>query len=157
MQNQRQPQSDRSLESLETRLRTLPVLPVPNDLEARLLAAIPPEISYKMTRPWRALQIRPRAVWVCAAFALAAGIVMAVRLWPAAGNEITGISVVEQPVEKNSTQEVTPQGQEYSPRITPSLEFRRGIDTAEMSTFTWPVQEKSPLMVSSAIPHELLD
>jgi len=82
---------------------------------------------------------------------------MAVRLWPGAGNEITGISVVEQPVEKNSTQEVTPQGQEYSPRITPSLEFRRGIDTVDMSTFTWPIQEKLPLMVSSAIPHELLD
>jgi hypothetical protein len=88
---------------------------------------------------------------------LAAAIVVAVRLWPGAGNEITGISVVEQPVETHSTQEITPQGQGYSPRITPSLEFRRGIDTAEMSSFTWPIQEKSPLMVSSAIPHELLD
>ena len=70
--------SDRSLESLETRLRALPGLPVPNDLEARLLAAIPPEISHKMTRrrvpckfghepsgsaqhsPWR-----PRLYWPC--------------------------------------------------------------------------------------------
>ncbi len=157
MQNQSQQQADRSSESLETRLRALPALPVPNDLEARLLAANPPEISYKMTRPSRALQIRPRTVWVGAAFALAAAIVLAVRLWPGAGNEITGISVVEQPVEKNSTQEVTLQGQEYSPRITPSLEFRRGIDAVEMSPFTWPIHEKSPLLVSSAIPRELLD
>ena len=45
MQPQRRPNSDRSPESLEARLRALPAPPVPSDLEARILAAIPPQIS----------------------------------------------------------------------------------------------------------------
>ncbi len=43
MQFQRRPNSDRSLESLEARLRALPQPPIPGELEARILAAIRPE------------------------------------------------------------------------------------------------------------------
>ena len=41
MQFQRRPNSDRSPESLEARLRALPQPPIPSELEARILAAIP--------------------------------------------------------------------------------------------------------------------
>ena len=48
---QRRPNSGRSPESLEARLRALPQPPVPGDLEARILAAIPVKVSNNLPRP----------------------------------------------------------------------------------------------------------
>ncbi len=52
MQFQRRPNSDRSPESLEARLRALPQPPIPSELEARILAAIParPSINDELPR-----------------------------------------------------------------------------------------------------------
>ena len=54
MQPHRQSDQDEMFESLETRLRDLPPLPVPCGLEARLLAAFPAENVSKMTPGLRA-------------------------------------------------------------------------------------------------------
>src|SRR5947207_2007566 len=66
------PNPGRSSESLEARLRALPQPPVPADLEARLLAAIPPA---------RPAPRRRWAVWAGVAGALAAACLLAVLAW----------------------------------------------------------------------------
>jgi hypothetical protein len=149
MQPQRRPNSDRSPESLEARLRSLPPPPIPSDLVARLLASIPAEMSSgaRVSRP------RSWAVWAGAAVALAAACLLAV-LWtrhegPRSRDQ--GIASVPQPSTLDSLPKVD------SPATTPWLEARRGLDGANMPTFTWPIQEKSPLMVSTSISADLLD
>jgi hypothetical protein len=149
MQPQKRPNSDRSPEALAARLRALPAPPVPGDLEARLLAAIPAE----MPRPLRASRPRRWAVWAGAAVAVAAACWLAV-LWtrheaPGAGRGT--IPSVPQPPPLASGPKAG------SPAMAPWLQVRRGLDGVERETFTWPIQEKSPLMVSSSISPDLLD
>jgi hypothetical protein len=64
-----------SREELEQRLRALPEPPVPEGLEARLLAAIPADVV--CVPRWR----RPALLWGAAA-ALAACLVIALLSWP---------------------------------------------------------------------------
>ena len=51
MQSRRRPNSDRSLEALESRLRALPHPPVPSDLGMRILAAIPAKATASHETP----------------------------------------------------------------------------------------------------------
>src|SRR2546428_80240 len=149
MQPQRRPNSDRSPEALEARLRALPLPPIPGGLEARLLADIPAEM------PHRARISRPRrwAVWAGAAVVLAAACLLAV-FWtrdegPGSGRQT--IASVPQPSTFASVPEAG------FPGMTPWLEARRGLAGVERATFTWPIQEKPPLLVSSSISPDLLD
>jgi hypothetical protein len=149
MQPQRRPNSDRSPEALEARLRALPGPPIPSDLEARLLAAIPAEMPHCR----RVSRRRRWAVWAGAAVALAAACLLAV-LWTrhdGGGAKEQIISPVPQP----STLASIPE--EGSAAMARWLAARRGLDGAERPTFTWPIQEKSPLMVSTSISPDLLD
>jgi len=129
---------------------------VPADLAARLIAAIPAEMPRDKSQSSRDSRSRHRFAWSGVAVAMAATIVLAVLLWPGAGEKGPRISVVAQPATNDSTNAVTPDSGDIF-NITPSLEFRRRFDSVETPSFTWPIQEKSPLMVSSAIPRELLD
>jgi|GEM_PF-6478270 len=149
MQPQKRPNSDRSPEALAARLRALPAPPIPGDLEARLLAAIPAE----MPRGARVSRPRRWAVWAGAAVVLAAACLL-VALWAkheGSGSEQQTVPVVPQP----STLASAPKA--GSPAMVPWLQVRRGLDGEERETFTWPIQEKPPLMVSSSISPDLLD
>src|SRR5216683_5851927 len=79
------PKLDRSAESLEARLRALPPPPVPSDLEARLLAAIPASAPSAVRRS----QLLPRRwlVWAGVGGALAAASLLVVLFWPKSSRE----------------------------------------------------------------------
>src|SRR5437868_3399685 len=141
MHPERRPNPDRSAESLEARLRALPRPPVPADLEARLLAAIP------ATMP---IPRRRGAVWVGA---LAAACLLIVLIWRGHG----GRDPVPNPGTNESARKVPPPSLDDSARMAPWLKARRDLDGAEMPTFTWPIEETSPMKVSTAIPPDLLD
>src|SRR5271165_2048716 len=84
------PNSDRSCEFLKARLRPLPPLPVPNDLEARLLAAAPPAMPHRAwtSRYWRL------AVWSGVAVALTAACLLVMLRRAETGSRITAPSLV---------------------------------------------------------------
>jgi hypothetical protein len=154
MQPQRRPNSDRSPESLEARLRALPSPPMPSDLEARLLADIPSE----MPRGARISRPRRWAVWIGGAGALAAACLLIVLIW----HELDGKNLVAGPGKNPGLGAVLTTPPSRRPPDNPAgiaaLQETRGIlDEAEVATFTWPIQEKSPLMVSTSITPELLD
>jgi hypothetical protein len=152
---QRRPNSDRSGESLEARLRALPPEPIPGDLEARLLAAIPVQASNEIPRLARTA--RRLAVWAGAAAAVAAACLLAVVLWPGTGVKNPVHSLVAKSEKRQLARQDTSKRSGDSRSIMPWLEIRRDPDGTEMPTFTWPVQEESPLMVSTSIPPDLFD
>ncbi|HEV2945773.1 MAG TPA: hypothetical protein VGX70_00260 [Gemmataceae bacterium] len=135
------PNSDRSLESLEARLRALPRPPVPGDLETRLLSAIPVElprweqVSYSRRRRW--------IVWAGLAGALAAACLLIVLSWPRSDG--SKIEVVKHD-----------RGTPGNPDPPPVREVRQDFGPG-LGTFTWPLEEDSPMLASTAIPPDLLD
>jgi hypothetical protein len=157
MLSRRRPNSDRSLKSLESRLRALPRQSVPGDLEARLLAAIRAEASHEVPRRAGGSRRRRIAVWGGAAAVLAAACSLAVLLWPGAGRNRTGPNVVANPAIRQSAHPLTRQQPGYSHDITPRLEARLDLDEAARPLFTWPVQEETPLMVSTALRPDSVD
>src|SRR6516164_4932641 len=157
MLHRRRPSSDRSLKSLESRLRALPRPPVPGDLEARLLAAIRAAASHEVPRRARWSRRRQIAVWAGAVAVLAAACSLAVLLWPGPGRNRTGPNVVANPEIRQPAHPLTPQQPDYSLDITPWLEARRDLDEAERPLFAWPVHEETPLTVSTALRRDLLD
>jgi hypothetical protein len=144
MHPERRPNPERSPEALEARLRALPPPPVPAGLEARLLAAIP--VATPVPR-------RRRAVWVGAAGALAAACLLAVLAWPGRDGE----NPFPSPPTSAAPRQVTPRPPDDSAGLAARLEARRVLDGAELSPFTWPLQETSPLRASTSIPPDLLD
>jgi len=118
---------------------------VPSDLETRLLAAIPPE----MPRLAVTSRFRRPVVWAGAAVGLAAACVLAVLIWPEPPSKISSPRLVVNPEKKQQSV--------GSIKISPWVEARRSLDEAERPMFTWPIQEKTPLMVSITIPADLLE
>jgi ferric-dicitrate binding protein FerR (iron transport regulator) len=143
MQPERRPNPDRSPESLEARLRALPQLRVPADLEARLLAAIPTEMPIPRRRAFR----------FGAVGALAAACLLAVLVWPRGD--------IENPVpgrgKDTSALQDSPRSPDDSASIAAWREARRVPDGAEMPTFTWPVRETLSIRISTSISPDLLD
>ncbi|HEV3259690.1 MAG TPA: hypothetical protein VG013_22675 [Gemmataceae bacterium] len=147
MHPERRPNPDRSPESLEARLRALPQPPVPADLEARLLATIPAEMPIPQRR-W--------AVWVGAVGALAAACLLAVLAWPERDDKHGALRPgTREPVRRVPVP--SPEKSEDSARIAGWVAARRVLDGAETPTFTWPLEETTPIRVSSSIPPDLLD
>ncbi len=153
---QRRPISDRSSESLEARLRALPPPPVPVDLEARLLAAIPAETSHKMPRVARGFGRRRLLAWAGAAAGLAAVCLLAVLLRPGPVIKKSVPRVVLK-TENKATRPIKSGQPGDALTITSWLEARRNLDSPESPQFTWPIQEQSPLMVSSTNRLDLFD
>jgi hypothetical protein len=137
------PNLDRSLESLESRLRALPPPAVPAGLEARLLAAIP------------ACLPAPRRRWVArvGAAALAAAGLLAVLAW--LGRD--GNNVVIGPPSSHPTAKITPRPPEDADGIAILLQALRDLDEADPPTFTWPLPPTPPLTLAPSIPADLLD
>jgi hypothetical protein len=118
------PENDPSTADLEARLRKLPPPPVPPRLEARLLAAIPTPVPPR-SRRW--------TVWVGVGAALAAACLLAVLVWP----------------RHPPTDPPRP-----APRAPAVIGLKRDLDKTEVTTFEWPLAERPPLRLSSAIsPH----
>jgi hypothetical protein len=157
MQPQRRPNSGRSLESLESRLRALPPPPVPGHLEARLLAAVPAEPSNAMPRWERDVRTRRLAVWAGTAVAVAAACLLAVRLWPGLDWKVTVPSSVRNPEKWQTPHQVTRQPSGESLNITSWIKAQPDLDGTARPPFTWPIQEKSPLMVLTSRRPDLLD
>jgi hypothetical protein len=157
MRSQRRPRSDRSPESLETRLRALPQPPVPSDLEARLLAVISVRtpnqwpLSVRASLGWRL------AVWAGASVAVAAGCFLAVRFWPGPGDQNVARGTIPNAVSTDRAPQLTHRQAGESLWTTPWLRAQQELDGTDLPTFTWPIQEKSPLMVSTALRPDLLD
>src|SRR5258708_2505077 len=94
MQPRRQSDADGRSDSLESRLRNLPPLPVPGDLEARLLAAIPAEKICTIPHLAR-VSGRRRTLWAGAGIAFAAACILMVIIWPKSAEQGTdqGVAV----------------------------------------------------------------
>ena len=132
------PSHDRPADALEARLRALPPPAVPAGLEARLLATIPAE------RP------TARRRWAVLIGALAAACLLALLAWQRRG----GNESLPSPGKGDSANRVA---LDDSARIAAGRQARRVLDGEEPPTFAWPLDETSPLTVSTAIPPELLD
>ena len=143
MQPDKRSQAAPSLESLEARLRALPQPLVPLQLEARLLATVPAET---LIPRWR------RAVRVGLAGA-AAACVLILLAWP----RRDGKDPIVKPRGVESVHQVTPRLPDDSDNVVPWRTSRRVLDGVEMSPFTWPLAETSPLRRSTSIPPELFD
>src|SRR5262245_35332806 len=125
MHPQGHPNPDRSPEALEARLRALPQPPVPADLEARLLAAIP------------AGRVRGRwAVWVGVVGAVAAACLLAVLAWPGR----TGKVPAPHPEPGEAAHKAPSQPAEEPVSIAAWRESRRVLDGADIPPFTWPLE-----------------
>jgi len=112
---------------------------VPADLEARLLAAIPPQ---RLLPRWRR-----SVVWVSVAGALAAACLLAVLAWQGRNAK----DPVPGPEKNEFVRKVIPRPQDDPVGIAGWLEG------AETPTFTWPLEETSPITASLSIPPDLLD
>jgi hypothetical protein len=157
MRSRRPPNSNQSLESLEARLRALPQMPVPGDLESRLLAAMPVRASIVTRRS--AIAPRPRhfVIWTGASLAIAASCLLVVRFWKEPDDQHTGATVIVNPETTDLARQFTNRQPENSRRILPWFPARPDPDDTEMPAYSWPIQEKSPLLVSSALRPDLFD
>jgi hypothetical protein len=80
-----------------------------------------------------------------------------VRFWPEPANHQTAASVVLNPETTESDRQFTNRQPENSRGILHWFEGRLDSDDTEMPTYTWPIQEKSPLMASTAFRPDLFD
>jgi hypothetical protein len=83
--------------------------------------------------------------------ALAAACLLAALAWP----RRAGTSPV--PAKGDSAHQVTPRTPDDSASLAALVQARRALDSAELPPFTWPLGETAPVMVATAIPHDLLD
>ena len=144
MHREKRPDPDRSPESLEARLRALPQPPLPADLEARLLAAIP------AARP---IPRRLRGVWTGVLVGLAAACLAAVLAWP----RRDGRQPLPGPEKSEAAHQLSPRAPDDSADIAAWLAARGNLDEAETPTFTWPLPETPPVRLPASIPPDLLD
>ena len=156
MQPQGRSDSDGFSEPLERRLRNLPPLPIPDDLEARLLAAIPAENLREILHCVCASRQR-RTLWAGAGVAFATACLLTVLLWPKIEDKDTVHRLAVNPDKSEAAHQSAPERPDESLNIVSRLEDRRCLMELERQAFTWPIHEKSPLMVSSEIPRDLLD
>ena len=157
MRSRRPPSSNQSLEWLEARLRALRQAPVPGDLKSRLLAAMPVRPSIVTRRS--ALARRPEhfVIWAGASLAIAASCLLLVRFWPEPDDQHSAASVVLNPETTDLAHQFTNRQPEDSRRILPWFRARLDPEDTEMPTYSWPIQEKSPLTVSTAFRRDLFD
>jgi hypothetical protein len=135
----------------------LPQPPVPRDLGSRLLAAMPVKASIERRRPAFASQRRRFVIWAGASVAIAASCLLVVRFWPERDDQHTTASVVLDPGTTASTRGLTHRQPENSRVILPWFQAGLDLDDTEIPTYSWPIQEKSPLMASTAFRPDLFD
>jgi hypothetical protein len=133
------PSAGRPPEKLEARLRALPPPPVPDGLEARLLAAVPAQ---------RPAPRRRWAVWVGLA-AAAAACLLAFVAW--LGRDGKG------PAPRPELPERVEEAPARPPDGAAWWLARRDLDEAETPAFAWPLEETPPVTVAAAISPDLLN
>ncbi len=153
MQPEEQVDFDGFPESLERRLRNLPKLSVPNDLEARLLSAIPCADLISIPNSMRTSRLS--RTLMSAGFA-AACLVM-VLLLPKLEDLVSMLLVAVRPGQSGSDHNRLVERSDDTLQIDTGFQDPRLIMSVETQSFTWPIHQKSPLMVSSKIPDDLLD
>ncbi len=156
MQFRKRPKSDRSLEGLEARLRGLAQPRIPGELEARILAAVPATLvvdkdeivrrTLRASRRWRMTVLAGASVAAAACF-------LAVRIWPEHEERHVAPALVADHGSTGSALQAASRPQSDMPWF----KAREDLVDTEMPTFTWPVQEKSPLMVSTSLRPDLFD
>lgn len=142
MHPERRPNPGRSPESLEARLRALPQPPVPEGLEARLLAAVPARGSV------------PRPRWGVRALvvgAVAAACLLAVLAWYRRDGKAPA------PAKQEVAHHVTPRPPEPPSGVAVWARAGRGLDAAELPPFSWPLGESRPATLAAALSPDLLD
>jgi hypothetical protein len=134
----------RSPESLEARLRGLPRPPVPAELEARLLAAVPPQRP--IPRRHRTLRVGLVGIWAAACLVI-------VFAWPARDDRRPG----PRPPAPDPARRVTPRPPAESGSFAAWREAERAVEESEAPAFTWPLPESPPVRVAASVPSELFD
>jgi hypothetical protein len=157
MHSQRRPSSGRPSESLEARLRALPAPPVPRHLEARLVAARPAGASNEIVRRAHSFRVRRLAIRAGAAVAAAAACSLAVLTWPRPHRTVTAPSLVPGPEKQRSAYQVSAQQPYDFLGIKSWMNDRADLYEAARPLFTWPVQEESPLTVSTSTRPDRID
>jgi hypothetical protein len=145
------PNPGRSPDSLPERLRALPAPPVPDGLEARLLAAIPAPRP-TLRRRW--------AAWVVAAGALAAACLLAALAWQGRdGERAVRLVPTSKSVDpsRNATLVSPPAPRPADDSAAAWRQTRRLLDGADVPAFTWPLPEAPPRTVSASPPADLLN
>ena len=151
MRRRELPDVDRFPESLEARLRSLTPPPVPGDLEARILAAIP-----VVTPHVRNLSLRRRPLLAVASIASVAACFLVVFVLQSLQHPIGGVQDPVLVVTPDGNQSEQVQTGE-SLNIVARLEDRRGLNELELPMFSWPIHETSAWMDSKAIPRDVLE
>ncbi|MFL5338871.1 MAG: hypothetical protein ACJ8F7_01790 [Gemmataceae bacterium] len=118
---------DLSPDALEGRLRSLPPPPMPDGLKARLLAHVPATAPASRRR-W--------PVWTGLAVAVATACLLAVLAWPR-HHRPTLVPPAPETIHEGSSQAYP--------------------DVARLPAFSWPLEESSPVRVSTALPADLFD
>ena len=144
MHPERRPSPGRSPESLEARLRALPQPPVPEGLEARLLAAVPS----RMRAPRRRWAVR-----ALVAGALAAACLLAALAWP----RRDGKAPAPGPAKQEVAHKVPPRPPEGPPGVAAWVRAGRDPEAAELPPFTWPLGEAPPATLATALSPDLLE
>ena len=153
MQPEEQVDFDGFPESLERRLRNLPKLAAPNDLEARLLAAIPTDNLVAIPNRMRTFRLSRTLM----SAGLAAACLAMVLLWPKFEELVSMLRVAVRPGQSGSDHKRLVERSDDTLQIDTGFQDPRLIMSVETQSFTWPIHQKSPLMVSSKIPDDLLD
>ena len=156
MQPEEQVDLDGFPESLERRLRNLPQLDAPDGLEARLLAAVPTNELIAIRNRMRASRVNRRLMFTWVAAFAAACLAMAL-LRPKIEDLVSMLSITVRPGQSETDHKRLGERPDEDLQIVSRFQDPRLIMNVETQSFTWPIHQKSPLMVSSKIPDDLLD
>jgi hypothetical protein len=96
-------------------------------------------------------------IWAGASIAIAASCLLVVRFWPDADDQHTGATVVLNPETTDSARQFTNRQPENSRRILPWFTARLDPEDTGMPAYSWPIQEKPPVLVSSTLRPDLFD
>jgi hypothetical protein len=142
MQPEDNPNAGQSAESLENRLRALPPLSVPPDLEDRIVRS-----TDEMRPVWR----RRLVLWGSAAV-LAAACLLVVLAWTGAGSS----DRMARRTREHPTRGIRAPLSDDSRSVSAPKESIAGLD--DLPPFVWPLQETQPVRgASTSIPADLLN
>jgi hypothetical protein len=135
----------------------LPRPPVPGDLEARILAAIPSRASSEKPSAGHSPRLRRLAAWSVAALASAAAGVLAIRFSPGPHPNNRDLNPVETPVASRAAHPTRTQSSDDPLHTTAWLKAQDDPEALGVPSFTWPIPQKPPSMVSIAFRPDLSD